>query len=384
MTDFFLLDDMFTPEEREVRDMTRRFVEEHIIPVAGDLWEEGRFPAEWPRLFGEQGLLGANLPEEYGGAGISNVAYGLIMQELEAGDSGVRSFASVQGALVMYPIFRYGSEDQKKHWLPRLAKGEAVGCFGLTETSAGSDPAAMGTRARRENGRWVLNGTKMWITNGNMADVAVIWARDEDGEYRGFLVETDTPGFQAVEITHKMSMRLSNTSQLFLDNVVVSDDHRLPDGVGLRAPLSCLTQARYGIAWGAIGAARASYEEALDYAQQRVAFGQPLAAKQIIQERLADMLTELTKMQMMAFRLGRLKDEGKMTYAHVSMAKRNNVRKALEIARAARTILGAYGITLGHQAMRHAANLETVDTYEGTYDIHTLILGREITGHGAF
>jgi len=384
VTDFFLLDDMFTPEEREVRDMTRRFVEEHIIPVAGDLWEEGRFPEEWPRLFGEQGLLGANLPEEYGGAGISNVAYGLIMQELEAGDSGVRSFASVQGALVMYPIFRYGSEDQKKHWLPRLAKGEAVGCFGLTEMLAGSDPAAMGTRARRENGRWVLNGTKMWITNGNMADVAVIWARDEDGEYRGFLVETDTPGFQAVEITHKMSMRLSNTSQLFLDNVVVSDDHRLPDGVGLRATLSCLTQARYGIAWGAIGAARASYEEALDYAQQRVAFGQPLAAKQIIQERLADMLTELTKMQMMAFRLGRLKDEGKMTYAHVSMAKRNNVRKALEIARAARTILGAYGITLGHQAMRHAANLETVDTYEGTYDIHTLILGREITGHGAF
>src|SRR5690606_16934058 len=384
MTDFFLLDDMFTPEEREVRDMTRRFVEEHIIPVAGDLWEEGRFPEEWPRLFGEQGLLGANLPEEYGGAGISNVAYGLIMQELEAGDSGVRSFASVQGALVMYPIFRYGSEDQKKHWLPRLAKGEAVGCFGLTETSAGSDPAAMGTRARRENGRWVLNGTKMWITNGNMADVAVIWARDEDGEYRGFLVETDTPGFQAVGITRKMSMRLSNTSQLFLDNVVVSDDHRLPDGVGLRAPLSCLTQARYGIALAAIGAARASYEEALDYAQQRVAFGQPLAAKQIIQERLADMLTELTKMQMMAFRLGRLKDEGKMTYAHVSMAKRNNVRKALEIARAARTILGAYGIPLGHQAMRHAANLETVDTYEGTYDIHTLILGRQITGHGAF
>ncbi|REJ32168.1 MAG: acyl-CoA dehydrogenase, partial [Bacillota bacterium] len=291
MTDFFLLDDMFTPEEREVRDMTRRFVEEHIIPVAGDLWEEGRFPEEWPRLFGEQGLLGANLPEEYGGAGISNVAYGLIMQELEAGDSGVRSFASVQGALVMYPIFRYGSEDQKKHWLPRLAKGEAVGCFGLTETSAGSDPAAMGTRARRENGRWVLNGTKMWITNGNMADVAVIWARDEDGDYRGFLVETDTPGFQAVEITHKMSMRLSNTSQLFLDNVVVSDDHRLPDGVGLRAPLSCLTQARYGIAWGAIGAARASYEEALDYAQQRVAFGQPLAAHQLMREGRPDLPT---------------------------------------------------------------------------------------------
>lgn len=384
MTDFYMIDDLLTPDEREVRDMARQFVAETITPVAGELWEEGRFPTEWPKLFGEQGLLGSNLPEEYGGAGINSVAYGLIMQEIEAGDSGARSFASVQGALVMFPIFQFGSEDQRKHWLPRLAKGEAVGCFGLTETSAGSDPAGMGTRARRENGGWVLSGTKMWITNGNMADVAVIWARDEDGEYRGFLVETDLPGFEAVEITHKVSMRLSNTSQLFLDNVKVSDDARLPEGNGLRAPLQCLTQARYGIAWGALGAARAAYEEALKYAQEREAFGKPIASRQIIQERLVNMATELTKGQLLAYRLGRLKDEGKMNYSHVSMAKRNNVRKALEIARDARTILGAYGITLGHHSMRHAANLETVDTYEGTYDIHTLILGREITGHGAF
>jgi len=384
VTDFFRIDDLLTPEERAVRDMTRAFVEEHVLPVVGQLWEEGRFPEEWPRLFGEQGLLGANLPEEYGGAGVGSVAYGLMMQELEAADSGVRSFASVQGALVMYPIFQFGSEDQRRHWLPRLAKGEVVGCFGLTETSAGSDPARMQTRARRQNGRWVLSGTKMWITNGNLADGAVIWARDEDGEYRGFLVETDLPGFSAVEIKHKLSMRLSNTAQLFLDNVVVSDDARLPGAVGLRAPLMCLTQARYGIAWGAMGAARAAYEEALEYAKQRESFGSPIAARQLIQERLVDMLTELTKGQLLAYRLGRLKDEGKMTYTQVSLAKRNNVRKALEIARAARTILGAYGITLGHHAMRHAANLETVDTYEGTYDIHTLILGREITGYDAF
>src|SRR5690606_2790510 len=279
VTDFFRIDDLLTPEERAVRDMTRAFVEEHVLPVVGQLWEEGRFPEEWPRLFGEQGLLGANLPEEYGGAGVGSVAYGLMMQELEAADSGVRSFASVQGALVMYPIFQFGSEDQRRHWLPRLAKGEVVGCFGLTETSAGSDPARMQTRARRQNGRWVLSGTKMWTTNGNLADVAVIWARDEDGEYRGFLVETDLPGFSAVEIKHKLSMRLSNTAQLFLDNVVVSDDARLPGAVGLRAPLMCLTQARYGIAWGAMGAARAAYEEALEYAKQRESFGSPIAAR---------------------------------------------------------------------------------------------------------
>lgn len=384
MSDFFLIDELLTSEERAVRDMARRFVQKTVVPKAGRLWEEGTFPKDWPKQFGEQGLLGANLPEEYGGSGINSVAYGLIMQELEAGDSGVRSFASVQGALVMYPIYAYGSEQQRKHWLPKLAKGEIVGCFGLTETSAGSDPAKMETKARRSGGDWIISGTKMWITNGNMADVAVIWARDEEGEYRGFVIETDRPGFTAVEIGDKLSMRLSNTSQLVLEDVKVSDDYRLPEGNGLRAPLQCLTQARYGIAWGALGAARACYEEALQYALHRQSFGQPIAAKQIIQERLVDMATELTKAQLLAYRLGRLKDEGKMNYTHVSMAKRNNVRKALEIAREARTILGAYGITTGHQAMRHAANLETVDTYEGTYDIHTLILGREITGIGSF
>src|SRR5690606_35094877 len=295
MTDFFRIDDLLTPEERALRDMVREFVDETIVPHAGRLWERGEFPAEWPALFGERGLLGANLPEEYGGAGVSNIAYGLIMQELEAGDSGVRSFASVQGALVMYPIWKFGSEDQRRHWLPRLAKGEAIGCFGLTETSAGSDPGAMQTRARKVDGGWVLNGTKMWITNGNMAHVAVIWAKDDDGEIRGFLVETDTPGFSAVEIKDKGSMRLSNTSQLFLDDVRVSDDARLPGAQGLRAPLECLTQARYGIAWGVLGAARACYEEALNYALQREAFGKPIASRQIIQERLVDMLTELTK-----------------------------------------------------------------------------------------
>jgi len=384
MTDFLRIDELLAPEERALRDTVRQFVEETIVPQAGKLWERGEFPKEWPRLFGDRGLLGANLPEEYGGAGVSNIGYGLIMQELEAGDSGVRSFASVQGALVMYPIYKFGSEDQRRYWLPRLARGEAVGCFGLTETSAGSDPGAMQTRARKVDGGWVLNGTKMWITNGNLADVAVIWAKDDDGEIRGFLVETSTPGFTAVEIKEKASMRLSNTSQLFLDNVRVSDDARLPGAQGLRAPLECLTQARYGIAWGVLGAARACYEEALRYALHREAFGKPIASRQIIQERLVDMLTELTKAQLLAFRLGQLKDAGKLHYTQVSMAKRNNVRQALKIARDARTILGAYGITLGHQAIRHAANLETVDTYEGTYDIHTLILGREITGMSAF
>jgi len=384
VTDFFRIDDLLAPEEKALRDMVRQFVDETIVPHAGRLWEKGEFPREWPALFGERGLLGANLPEEYGGAGVSNIAYGLIMQELEAGDSGVRSFASVQGALVMYPIYKFGSEEQRRHWLPRLARAEAIGCFGLTETSAGSDPAAMTTRARKRDGGWVLSGTKMWITNGCMADVAVIWAKDDDGEIRGFLVETSTPGFTAVEIKEKASMRLSNTAQLFLDDVRVSDDARLPGAKGLRAPLECLTQARYGIAWGVLGAARACYEEALRYALHRQAFGQPIAAKQIIQERLVDMLVELTKGQLVAWRLGQLKDAGQLQYSQVSLAKRNNVRHALNIARQARTILGAYGITLGHQAIRHAANLETVDTYEGTYDVHTLILGREITGIGAF
>jgi glutaryl-CoA dehydrogenase len=383
-SDYYQLDDLLTEDERLMRDTVRRFVDREVIPHIGGWWLRGEFPHHLVGALGDLGVLGANLPAEYGAAGVNNIAYGLIMQELERGDSGLRSFASVQGALVMYPIYTYGSEDQKRHWLPRLASGAAIGCFGLTEPSAGSDPAAMQTRARRRGGGWEITGTKMWITNGSIADVAVIWAKDDDGEIHGFLVERGTPGFSANALHTKASMRASDTSELVLDGVRVSDDARLPGGSGLRAPLSCLTQARYGIAWGAIGAAIACFEEALAYAKERIAFGRPIAATQIIQQRLADMLTEITKAQLLAYRLGQMKDRGTMRFTHVSLAKRNNVRMALEVARAARTILGAYGITLEYHSMRHAANLESVDTYEGTYDIHTLILGRDLTGLNAF
>lgn len=383
-TDYYQMDDLLTEDERIVRDTVRRFVDREVLPHIGGWWLRGEFPRHLVRPLGELGVLGANLPAEYGAAGVNNIAYGLILQELERGDSGLRSFASVQGSLVMYPIYTYGSEEQRTRWLPRLARGEAIGCFGLTEPSAGSDPGAMQTRARRRGTGWEITGTKMWITNGSHADVAVIWARDDDGEIRGFLVERGTPGFAAHELTTKASMRASDTSELVMDGVRVEDDARLPGAQGLRAPLSCLTQARYGIAWGAIGAATACFEEALAYAGARVAFGRPIAAAQIIQERLVDMLSEITKAQLLAYRLGQLKDQGRMRYTQVSLAKRNNVRVALEIARAARSILGAYGITLEYHAMRHAANLESVDTYEGTYDIHTLILGRDLTGLSAF
>jgi len=383
-SDYYLLDELLTEDERLVRDTVRRFVDREVIPHIGGWWLRGEFPHHLIKPLADLGVLGANLPAEYGAAGVSNIAYGLIQQELERGDSGLRSFASVQGALVMYPIYAFGSEEQRRHWLPRLARGEVVGCFGLTEPSAGSDPGAMQTRARRAGSGWDLSGTKMWITNGSMADVAVIWAKDDDGEMSGFLVEKGTPGFSAHELKTKASMRASDTSELVLDGVRVSDDGRLPGAKGLRAALACLTQARYGIAWGAIGAAIACFEEALAYAKERIAFGKPIAGRQLIQERLVDMLTEITKAQVLAFRLGQLKDQGKMRHTHVSLAKRNNVRAALEIARAARSILGAYGITLEYHAMRHAANLETVDTYEGTYDIHTLILGRDLTGLDAF
>lgn len=383
-TDYFQLDDVLTADERLVRDTVRRFVDREVLPHIGGWWLRGEFPRHLIARLGALGVLGANLPADYGAAGVNNVTYGLILQELERGDSGLRSFASVQGALVMYPIYQYGSEAQRRRWLPRLARGEVVGCFGLTEPSAGSDPDAMQTRARRRGGGWELSGTKMWITNGSFADVAVIWAKDDEGTIRGFLVERGTPGFAAREITTKASMRASDTSELVLDGVRLDDDARLPEASGLRAPLSCLTQARFGIAWGAIGAAIACFEEALGYARDRVAFGRPIAARQLIQERLVDMLTEITKAQWLAYRLAQLKDQGTMRYTHVSLAKRNNVRAALEIARAARGILGAAGITLEHHAMRHAANLETVDTYEGTYDVHTLILGRDLTGFDAF
>ncbi len=382
--DYYLLDDLLTEDERMVRDTVRRFVDREVMPHIGGWWLRGEFPRHLIGALGSLGVLGANLPAEYGAAGVNNITYGLILQELERGDSGLRSFASVQGALVMYPIHRFGSEAQRRRWLPPLARGDAVGCFGLTEPTAGSDPGAMQTRARRRGDGWELAGTKMWITNGSLADVAVIWARDDDDEIRGFLVERGTPGFEAHELKTKASMRASDTSELVLDGARVADDARLPDAKGLRAPLACLTQARYGIAWGAVGAAIACFGEALAYARDRISFGRPIAAAQIIQARLVDMLTEITKAQLLAYRLGQLKDQGKMRYTQVSLAKRNNVRAALEIARAARSILGAAGITLEHQAMRHAANLETVDTYEGTYDIHTLILGRDLTGFNAF
>ncbi len=382
--DYFGIDPLLSEEDRLTRDTVGRLVDREVIPQIGRAWLAGEFPRELVSKLGALRLFGANLPQEYGCAGMSNIAYGLIMQELERGDSGVRSFASVQGALVMYPIYTYGSEEQRRKWLPAMAAGERIGCFGLTEPNAGSDPAAMQTRARRAPGGWVLDGTKMWITNGSIADVALVWAKADDGQIRGFLVDPKTPGFSAHDIHTKASMRASVTSELVLENVQVREEDALPGGVGLGKALGCLTQARYGIAWGVVGAAIACYEEALAYARGRLAFGRPIAATQIIQERLVNMLTEITTAQLLAYHLGRLKDAGQMRYTQVSMAKRNNARMALRVAREARTILGGYGITLEYHAMRHAANLESVDTYEGTYDVHTLILGRDLTGFDAF
>ncbi|WP_324716846.1 acyl-CoA dehydrogenase family protein [Carboxydochorda subterranea] len=384
MLDYLHALDLFTPEQRQIQQEARRLLESEALPHVREWWEAGTFPRHLIPRFGEMGFLGANLPEQYGCAGIDNVAYGLVMYELERIDSGLRSFVSVQGALCMYPIFAYGSEAQKRHYLPRMASGQLIGCFGLTEPEGGSDPGAMKTRARRDGRDWVLSGTKMWITNGTIAHVAVIWAREEEsGVVRGFLVPTDAPGFTAREVPHKMSLRASVTSELVLDEVRVPEEARLPGAEGLRAPLSCLTQARYGIAWGALGALEAVYEEAVEFARSRITFGRPIAGRQLVQAKLADMLTDHTAGLLLAWRLGRLKDEGALHFAQVSMAKRHNVRAALKAARAAREILGASGITLEYHAIRHMLNLETVDTYEGTYDIHTLILGREITGLGA-
>jgi len=382
--DYFGIEELLTEDERLTRDTIGRLVDKEVIPRIGRAWLAGEFPRDLIASLGSLRVYGANLPQEYGCAGLSNVAYGLMMQELERGDSGVRSFASVQGALVMYPIYEFGSEEQRRRWLPAMAAGQKLGCFGLTEPSAGSDPAAMQTRARRRAGGWSLTGTKMWITNGSLADVALVWAKDDDGVIRGFLADPRANGFSVHDIHTKASMRASVTSELVLEDVHVADADVLPRASGLGAALRCLTQARYGIAWGAVGAAIACYEEALAYAKERVAFGRPIAATQLMQERLVDMLTEITKAQLLAYHMGRLKDAGTLGYTQVSLAKRNNVRAALNIARAARGILGGYGITLEYHAMRHAANLETVDTYEGTYDVHTLILGRDITGYDAF
>jgi glutaryl-CoA dehydrogenase len=381
--DFYRIDDLLSDEERMVRDTVRRFVDDRVIPIIDKHFEEATFPSQLIPEMAEIGLFGGNLPEEYGCANMNNVAYGLVMQELERGDSGLRSFVSVQGALVMYPILTFGSEEQRRRWLPLLAKGEKIGCFGLTEPDHGSDPGGMETRARRTDKGWVLNGTKRWITSGSIADVAIVWAK-ADEEIKGFIVETDTPGFQAPEIKNKLSLRASVTSDLILDDVLVPAANVLPQSGGLKSPLMCLNQARYGIAWGGIGAAMACYECAVEYTKGRTQFDKPIAQFQLVQEKLADMLTEITKGQLLAWRLGRLKDEGKLHFAQTSMAKRNNIRVALQAARQSRDLMGANGITLEYPVFRHMCNLESVYTYEGTDHIHTLILGEYITGLPAF
>jgi len=386
--DFYNMDSLLSEEERAIRDTVRAWVDEHLMPVIGHHYIEGTFPKQLIPGLAELGVLGANLPEEYGCAGLNNVAYGLIMQELERGDSGVRSFASVQGGLVMYPIYAFGSDAQKQYWLPRLAAGTEIGCFGLTEPDYGSNPGGMITTARETADGWVLNGAKMWITNGSQATVSIIWAKTGDIQdvksVRGFIVPADTPGYTARDQKGKLSLRASDTSELVLVDVKVPKDAILPKSGGLKSPLMCLTQARYGISWGAIGAAMACYEEAVSYAKNRIMFDRPIGQTQIQQVRLADMLTEITKAQLLSLQLGRLKDAGTMTPSQVSLAKRNNVNIACECAREARRLLGANGILVEYHSMRHLANLESVYTYEGTHDMHSLILGLEVTGLSAF
>jgi glutaryl-CoA dehydrogenase len=386
--DYYDVDSLLDEEERMIRDTVRGWVDDQLLPVIQEAYIERRFPRELVPQLAELGIFGANLPEEYGCAGLNNVAYGLIMQELERGDSGVRSFASVQGALCMYPIHAFGSEEQKRDYLPRMARGEVIGCFGLTEPDFGSNPAGMITRATRTGDGWVLNGAKMWITNGSTADIAIVWAKtgelDDVSSIRGFIVPTDSPGFQARDQKGKLSLLASDTSELSLQDVHVPETALLPGSGGLKSPLMCLTQARYGIAWGAVGAAMACYDEALGYAKERVQFGEPIASKQLQQVRLVEMLTEITKAQLLCLQLGRLKDAGRMTPQQVSLAKRNNVDMATDVAREARRLLGGNGILVEYQAMRHMANLESVYTYEGTHDVHGLILGQDITGIGAF
>jgi glutaryl-CoA dehydrogenase len=380
--DFYNIDPLLNEEERMVRDTIRQFVSDKVIPIIEKHTREATFPINLVPQIAELGVLGANI-HGYGCAGLNNVAYGLIMQELERGDSGLRSFASVQGSLVMYPILTYGSDAQKDKWLPELAAGRKIGCFGLTEPDFGSNPSGMLTKGVRDGNHWILNGTKRWITNGSIADVAVVWARTEDG-IRGFLVEKGTPGFTTHEQKGKFSLRASVTSELILEDCKVPADAILPESKGIGSPLSCLNQARYGIAWGAIGAAMACYDEAVTYSKTRIQFDKPIAAFQMIQEKLVYMLNEITKGQLLCLQLGRLKDEKKVTPHQVSLAKMNNVYHALQIARTARDILGASGITDEYQCGRHMCNLESVFTYEGTHNIHTLVLGEWITGIPAF
>ena len=380
--DFYRIEDSLAPEERIARDTVREFVDKEFLPVVvKHVRQDGSFPMELVPKLAELGLFGANL-HGYGCAGMNNVAYGLVMQELERGDSGLRSFASVQGGLCMYPIYSYGSDAQKERWLPRMAEGQVIGCFGLTEPDYGSNPGGMLTKAVRKGDSWVLSGTKRWITNGTVADIAIVWAKTDD-DIQGFIVERGMKGFEARDMKGKFSLRASITSELFLSDVVVPEANRLPKVKGLKGPLGCLTQARYGIAWGAIGAAQACFSEALRYAKERIVFDRPLASLQIPQQKLAFMATEITKAQLLCLQLGRLKDAGKLHHAMVSMAKMNNVDVALQIARQARDMLGANGIVDDYCSMRHMVNLETVRTYEGTHDIHTLILGKELTGMDA-
>ena len=382
--DFYNISDLLEEEELLIQKTAHEFVQNEFMPIVNQHYENGTFPTEIASQLGELGFMGSSLPEESGGAGVSNVAYGLILHELERGDSGLRSFASVQGALVMYPIHSYGSDQQKQKWLPGLGSGKFIGCFGLTEANFGSNPGGMVTKAVRDGDDWILNGSKMWITNGSIADVAVVWAKDEEQIIHGFLVEKEMDGFSSSDIHGKLSLRASVTSELSLVNVRVPDSARLPKVEGLKGPLSCLTQARYGIAWGMLGAAVDCYETALNYAKERKQFSKPIAGYQLTQSKLAEMLTQITMAQLTVFRLGRLKDEGRMNYNQVSLAKRNHCRMARDIARTAREILGANGVTDDYSPIRHMANIESVFTYEGTHEMHTLILGEEVTGMAAY
>ncbi len=382
--DYLALSDLLTEEEILIQHTAHDFVTAEVLPIITKHFRDGTFPATLVPQMAQLGFLGSALPPEVGGAGLSAVGYGLVSQELERGDSAIRSFVSVQNSLVMFPIFTFGSEDQKERWLKPLARGEVIGCFGLTEPDVGSNPAAMQTRARRDGDGWVLSGAKMWITNGSIADIAIVWAKDEEDTVRGFIVERGSPGFSAPDMTGKLSLRASVTSELLLDEVPVAESSRLPGAAGLGGPLNCLTEARYGIAWGAIGAAVACYEAALEYAGERTQFGRPISGFQLTQEKLVWMLTEITKAQLLVLQLGRLKEQGKLRFQQVSLAKRNNVWMARVCARLAREIHGANGIMDEYPLMRHMMNLESVYTYEGTHEMHTLILGEDITGQPAF
>ena len=381
--DLYDVRSLLSEEERMVQDTVARFTDQRVLPIIGDCFDQGRFPLELVPEMAELGLLGSSLPHEYGCAGMNGVSYGLICQELERGDSGIRSFASVQSSLCMYPIYAYGSGEQRQRWLPQMAQGKVIGCFGLTEPHGGSDPANMKTHAKKDGGDWILNGAKMWITNGNLAHIAIVWAQTDDG-IQGFLVEKGMQGFAAQEVHKKMSLRASVTSALFFDNVRVPEANRLPNVKGLKGPLGCLTQARYGITWGPIGAAIACFTETTEYAKNRMLFKRPIAATQAVQLKLADMARRITLAQLLSLQLGRLKDKGVMQPTQVSLAKWNNCRMAIDIARECRDILGGAGITTEHCPIRHALNLESVITYEGTETVHQLVVGREVTGINAF